>query len=88
MLVGIKKSCRIFPIKQKFNNSAAFFYTKKFLCRTKLNSFCKFATQRATQHQSAQWTQSPRIDFDNLKLLNISKSCRGIKFLFNWKNSP
>ena len=31
MLIGIEKTWRIFPIKQKFNNSVAFFYTKKFL---------------------------------------------------------
>ena len=37
MLIGIGKFRRIFPIKQKFNNSAAFFYTEKFLCRTKLS---------------------------------------------------
>ena len=31
MLKGIGKLWRMFPIKQKFNNSVAFFYTKKFL---------------------------------------------------------
>ena len=37
MFTGIGKLWRIFPIKQKFNNSAAFFYTKNFLSWTKLS---------------------------------------------------
>ena len=46
-----------------------FFHTKHFSNKI-AHSFCKFSTKHATQQESAQWTQSPWIDFDNLKLFN------------------
>ena len=86
MFIVIKKLWRIFPIKQN-SITQQLFYSQFFLCWRKLNIV--FANEQHSKSivGCAQWTQIPRIGSDNFKL-NISKSCLGITFLFNWKNSP
>ena len=84
IIIDTRKLWRIFPIKQKFDTAAAFFWDSINFVKFGNVSDSVFIVQLGWVHNGRN---IPKFDkFDNIYA--IKKSCRGIKFLFNWKNSP
>ena len=85
IILGARKLWWIFPIKQKFDTTAAFLDNPKCSILSNLTIFLTVfsETSRCTMVKKL----SPNFCLV-LNIFTIKKSCRGIKFLFNWKNSP
>ena len=85
IILGTRKLWWIFPIKQKFDTTAAFLDNPKCSIWSNLTIFLTVfsKTSRCTMVKKL----SPNFCLV-LKIFTTKKSCHGIKFLFNWKNLP
>ena len=84
IILGTRKLWWIFPIKQKFDTTAAFLDNSKYSIWSRLTVFSLKTFQRASRLHNGHKTIP---NFDSFEYLYCKKSCPGIKFLFNWKNS-
>ena len=85
IILGTRKLCRMFPIKQKCHTTTAFLDNPKFSIWSSL-VFVFTSVQQACRANKLHNELSNNLA--SFKHFCYKKSCRGINFLLIWKHSP